>query len=103
MSVVVPGGQQVYVQTDGQVGYTIAHSASIPQGALTSPFEYTPPKDGEALGSLTFNEKSFSACPAGDEGVYQIYANIDGFTRTDCIGILLGTSEFDGTAAWEYT
>ncbi|KAI1420113.1 hypothetical protein F5Y12DRAFT_719911 [Xylaria sp. FL1777] len=35
MAVMVPGGQQIYVQADGQVKYTIPHSNYIPADAIT--------------------------------------------------------------------
>lgn len=101
MNTVVPGGQQVYVTSDGQLGYTIAHSASIPQNANTTGFAYTPETEAGTPGSLTFNGNDFVACPTGDAGVYQIYA-ASLKTDSDCIGIAAAAFNYSGSAAWQY-
>ena len=75
LNVIVPGGQQTFVRADGSLGYTIAHSAAIPDGALSTPFQYTPQVEQGRVGQLLFDNKGFNACPvAGEAGVYQIYA-----------------------------
>ena len=33
-----PGGQQIYVEDDGAISYTIAHSSSLPPGAVVGGF-----------------------------------------------------------------
>lgn len=100
----VPGGQQGYVTTDGQLGFTQAHSSSIPEGALRTPFYYTPQAEAGRVGNLQFNAGGFAACPTEDSSVYQIYASgIEGFVRTDCIGINIATSSYDGASAWQYS
>lgn len=98
MDTVVPGGQQVYVTADGQFGYTIAHSASIPEGAVTEGFAYTPETDG-APGQLTFNGFSFVACPK--DNAYQVYVD-SANTTDDCVSFLGATFNYTGSAAWEY-
>jgi hypothetical protein len=102
LNVQVPGGQRVYIASDGSLSYTIAHSASIPSDSFTSGFGYTPQATANTIGRLKFNDGMFMACPADDE-VYQVYAqNARGFTRADCVGINIGTSEYGGAPAWEY-
>ena len=105
MDDVVPGGQQVYVAADGQLGFTIAHSASIPEGASVSGFVYTSQTESGAPGELTWNSFSFSACPNGDEGVYQIYADnatIANSPDSTCINIAAATLNNTVGAAWQY-
>lgn len=105
MDDVVPGGQQVYVTADGQLGFTIAHSASIPEGASVSGFAYTSQTESGAPGELTWNGFSFSACPTGDEGVYQIYADnaaIANSPDSTCINIAAATLNNTVGAAWQY-
>jgi len=105
MNVVVPGGQQVYVLENGEIGVTGPHSAAIPEGGVTTPFSYTAPSGaGGNVGKLEFNGSSFSACPSGTEGEYQIFANgVAKFTRTDCLGIIIGTAETQTEPVWEYS
>jgi len=105
MDDIVPGGQQVYVAADGQLGFTVAHSEAIPVGAFVVPFLYTPQETEFTVGNLNFNSEGFAACPdASGPGVYQIYsAGVDGFVRTDCIGINIATSSWSGSPAWQYT
>jgi hypothetical protein len=103
MNVEVPGGQEVYVTEDGQIGVTQAHSGAIPEGGVTTPFTYTPPQGEGNVGTLLFNSNSFSACPDGTEGEYQIYANgAPKFARTDCIGISMGTAVTQTEYVWQY-
>lgn len=104
MNDVVPGGQQAYVATDGQLGYTIAHSASSPAGSLRTPFLYTPQAQTGSVGNLQFNAGGFAACPDATAGVYQIYASaVPGFVRKDCIGINIATITYTGASAWQYS
>jgi hypothetical protein len=106
MNDVVPGGQQVYVTADGQLGYTIAHSASIPKGASNTGFTYTTEVESGAPGELTWSSNGFVACPNGDAGVYQIYtsnAPVASAAGSSCIGIAAATLNYTGSAAWQYT
>ena len=104
MNVIVPGGQQAYVTADGQLGYTIAHSASLPEGSVRTPFLYTPQASEGTVGNLQFNAQGFNACPTEAAGVYQIYAvGAPAFVRTDCIGINIATSDAGTvTPAWQF-
>jgi hypothetical protein len=106
MSVVVPGGQQVYVAADGALGYTIPHSGLIPDGAMTTPFKFTPAAAGQPIGHLEFNGNGFEACLLPNETfIYQIYAaGVPGFSIEGCYGIDFATVAItaEPTAAWEY-
>jgi len=103
LHVQVPGGQLTYVQPDGQVGYTPAHTAYMPDGSLVTPFNYTPQATPNSVGNLKFDGKDFFACPVGEQYIYQIYADVPGFTKTDCIGIAVGTAEWTQEGeAWQY-
>lgn len=53
MNVEVPGGQLAYVAPDGTFGYTQAHSASLPEGAITDGFTYTAPTQQGGVRELT--------------------------------------------------
>jgi hypothetical protein len=97
------------VAPDGHLGYTQAHSANYPTGAVLSPFTYTK-ASGAAFGTLgtnAFGATGFMACP--NNGVYQIFANIQSAivpsgNVNDCLGFDALTSDYtEGVAAWEYT
>lgn len=106
MNVAVPGGQQVYVSSGGALSYTTAHSANIPQDAQRATFNYTPQTSDSGVGTLTFDNQGFVACPAKDAGVYQVYAWIPkteaGSFRTDCDSIGFTTTVYSGAPAWQY-
>lgn len=101
MNVEVPGGQLVYVATDGTVGYTQAHSGSVPAGAITTGFEYTPPAPEGSVGTLSGPGKGFVACPTA--GVYQIKAALEGVDTSACTGIAAGALPVEGVGAWQYS
>ena len=95
----------VYVQTDGEVGYTQAHSANIPSGAVTTTFSHT---TGSSFGTFGFNglgATGFVACPSTASGFpYQIYANVKGKDFSKCLGFDALTTNYNtGAAAWQYT
>jgi hypothetical protein len=101
----VPGGQLVYVETDGALGFTQAHSANIPAGAVVSTFTLVP---GTSFGTLDFSglgANGFVACPSANGSVpYQIFANVAAGNFTNCLGFDALTTAFTGGfGAWEYT
>lgn len=102
----VPGGQQIYVAPTGELGYTIAHSASYPAGSGLSPFEYNPQTQAGSVGTLTFENGDFYACPVeGQDGVYQVFAAAYGDQEkyaSECTGFGFATAEWDGKTAWQY-
>lgn len=101
----VPGGQLVYVEADGALGFTQAHSASIPDGAVVSTFTLT---QGLSFGELGFSGlggAGFIACPNATTGTfpYQIFADIPGAGGTNCLGFdPLTTNYTGGPGAWQY-
>jgi hypothetical protein len=95
----------VYVQTDGQVGFTQAHSAYIPPGAVTVTFSHTTGASFGTFGFTGLGATGFVACPTTTSGFpYQIYANVKGHDFSKCLGFNAVTGDFNGGfAAWQYT
>ncbi|KAJ5123099.1 hypothetical protein N7448_009196 [Penicillium atrosanguineum] len=63
LDVIVPGGQQIYVDGSGALSFTVPHSGYIPAGSSTGPFKYTP---GSSFGTWTYSGQGasgFMACP----------------------------------------
>ncbi|KAL6157122.1 hypothetical protein ACJQWK_07164 [Exserohilum turcicum] len=101
MGVVVPGGQQVFVQSDGALGYTLPHSAAIPNGAVLTGFSTTSSPLGEQFGYLNFYD-GFLACPAEAQG-YQVYGLIPNNTYSnDCLSFSALMAPATSPGAWEY-
>lgn len=69
LDVTVPGGQQVYVSSDGLLEFTQAHSANTGEGSFTTGF-------GVVDGDVKFEENDFFACPLGEDedGAYGVWA-----------------------------
>ncbi|MCJ1390989.1 hypothetical protein MMC18_003850 [Xylographa bjoerkii] len=107
LAVEVPGGQQIYVQTNGALGFTAPHSASIPTGAYITGFALIPGTDG-GLGDFGFSNaagQGFLACPTTPtSALYQVFVDVKGFkgNLTACIGFDALTSNSQ-IGAWEYT
>jgi len=109
----VPGGQLVYVAPDGHLGFTQAHSATYPTGAVLNPFTYTK-SDGEQFGHLgtsAFGATGFMACPVTDApGPYQVFAAFAGAVvpngdASTCLGFDALTVDYylnPAPAAWQY-
>lgn len=108
MSTGVPGGQQLYVGPKGSLRYTIAHSGYVPNGSYTSGFRKYPEPEKHLY--WTFDgaggSSGFFACPQGKDSVghvaYKVYANVEGFVKTDCLGFTASRDYFEGAAAWQY-
>jgi hypothetical protein len=104
----VPGSQLVYVTTGGRLGYTQAHSASYPAGAVLAPFTYTKTANSSTfdLGTYAFNAPGFMACPTTGGG-YQVFAAISNATVAsgnieDCTGFRALATDYGGNPVWEY-
>ena len=102
----VPGGQQVYVEKCGALGFTGAHSAAIPEGAYVEGFSYTPnAQDATQPGSFSFHgggATGFLACP--EDGAYRVYADtVDAVLDSACLGFSALTGSWTGSSAWQYT
>lgn len=100
LDVGVPGGQQLYVKSDGTIGYTQPHSGSIPSGASTREFSI---QKGTGTDQLLFNGKAqFLACPlSGKSGQYEITV-AEKTTRTDCTGVGIVGAITSGVAAYQW-
>lgn len=114
----VPGGQRVYVTPTGELGFTQAHSASIPPGSVQDGFTLSSTPVNGQLASLGFSElgaTGFLACPAGPDGTapFQVFADVSALKDADvpggrvsaCIGFDALAVEYtgSGSAAWQYT
>lgn len=101
MGVVVPGGQQVYIDPDtGAVKYTQAHSAAMPEGAIQTGWTVSP---GNGFGILSNSNGAFIACPAKDDS-YQVFIGLE------CVDFDEACLSFDALAsngteagAWQYS
>jgi hypothetical protein len=107
----VPGGQLIYVRKDGSIGFTQAHSAGVPEGAIIGgDFTYSKTEGAQfgSLGTQAFGAKGFMACPTQDQG-YQVFASISNATAPEgdlaaCLGFnALTIDETDlSRGAWQY-
>ena len=106
----VPAGQSVYVNNDGALKYTVAHSNVIPQGAKVKSFALF---RGPQYNFFTFSgvgkASGFLACPV-NETVYQVFANLPSLADENvpeknvsaCIGFDAWASNYNGYSAWQY-
>ncbi|RMZ72071.1 binding [Pyrenophora seminiperda CCB06] len=102
MGVVVPGGQQVFVQADGVMGYTQAHSAALPAGATQTGFSRDAPTGSNEFGYLHF-DTGFVACPAGEGQGYQVFGQTaDAKFGPECLGFNALTVATAQPGAWQY-
>ena len=114
----VPGGQLVYVTPTGELGFTQAHSASIPPGSALDGFTLSSTPVNSQLASLSFSNlgaTGFLACPAGPNNTapFKVFADVSALKDADvpggsvsaCIGFdaLVGEYTESGSAAWQYT
>lgn len=103
---------------DGALGYTQAHSASMPPGSITQGFSWTPLHTNSVTGErgeLDFKapgatESGFLGCPDVPSFIsgakYRLYAQAPGFTEVGCVKLgKLRTTEFKEAefGAWQYT
>ncbi|KAF2430918.1 hypothetical protein EJ08DRAFT_696866 [Tothia fuscella] len=101
----VPGGQLIYVDPEtGALGFTQAHSASKPQGALQDIREF---KNGAFILASSWG---WLACPSKQQGsapaLLQVVAKLPGLSyASECFDISVLTVEKTGGgfAAWQYT
>lgn len=94
----------MYVQTNGALGYTQAHSAATPAGSVLSPFTFVQGTSFGTLGFTGLGANGFVACPTNGTFPYQIFANVASGNFDNCIGFDALTSNFTGgSSAWQYT
>jgi hypothetical protein len=106
MGVVVPGGQQVYIEAEtGAVKYTIAHSAAIPEDAIVTGWTN---KQADGFGILSNEKGGFVACPANatgpDAGAWEVFAALECVTfADDCLSFDALSSNTTAAGAWQYS
>jgi hypothetical protein len=100
MGTVVPGGQQVYIDTDGAVKYTQAHSAAIPEGAIVTGWTTSP---GNGFGILSNSNGGFVACPS-ENNSWKVYIGLECVEfDSACLGFDALTSNTTEAGAWQYS
>ncbi|OCK85150.1 hypothetical protein K432DRAFT_278362, partial [Lepidopterella palustris CBS 459.81] len=98
LDVEVPAGQQVYIGPDGAMAFTQAHSATLPEGAITTGWVRS---EGPSFGYLSWTN-GLIACPVEGKG-YQIFGNVAGVEFPDgCLGFDTLTENSTHIGAWEY-
>ncbi|KAK4200503.1 carbohydrate binding-domain-containing protein [Triangularia verruculosa] len=108
MNTMVPGGQQVYLTPDWNVGYTQAHSAYIPPGSTSTGFAAY---QGGGFINLNGNGWGWVACPprasgpAGPEWTLYGRNSTNAESLNYCTPINLKVTPYpgQGAAAWQYT
>ncbi|CAG8327267.1 unnamed protein product [Penicillium salamii] len=107
LDVNVPGGQQVYVDPNGALSFTQAHSANIPAGSAIGPFVYSPDKPWAHYSFNGWGASGFMACPTEDSR-WQVFAAIKNATVPkgnveECLGFSALALPYDGDVpAWQY-
>ncbi|CAI7651322.1 unnamed protein product [Penicillium glandicola] len=103
----VPGGQQVYIDPNGALSFTQAHSASIPQGSSLGPFNYSADLPWAHYSFAGWGAKGFMACPT-DDSRWQVFAAIGNATVpngniNDCLGFSAVALTYTGDVpTWQY-
>ncbi|KAM0714239.1 hypothetical protein Q7P37_010026 [Cladosporium fusiforme] len=102
MGVVVPGGQQVYIEADtGRVKYTQAHSAAVPEDAVRTGWNLS---EGESFGNLANENGGFLACPCDDDDSWKVFVALDGLKfGDDCLGFDALSGNATSAGAWQYS
>ncbi|KAI0548671.1 hypothetical protein F4679DRAFT_596590 [Xylaria curta] len=108
MAAMVPGGQGVYIQADGQVKYEMAHSHHIPPGAVTGCWQ---DETADEFGNVVFNfndgngHTGLALCYDDySNSSATLYAKTEGSKVGLCTDIL-GLTLTDGGSAvgcWQY-
>ncbi|MCJ1309300.1 hypothetical protein MMC25_002959 [Agyrium rufum] len=110
LDVVVPGGQQIYVNSKtGALQFVEPHIDSPPTGSGVTGFSYVPGASYGDFGYSGLGANGFVACPTtASGGLYQVFAQIEGFVAPastgPCIGFdaLAPADTQAGAAAFEY-
>ncbi|KAJ5969020.1 hypothetical protein PENPOL_c003G02723 [Penicillium polonicum] len=107
LDTMVPGGQQVYVDPNGALSFTQAHSANIPQGSSLGPFNYAADEPWAHYAFAGWGATGFMACPA-DDNRWQVFAAIQNATVPhgnvdECLGFSAVALTYTGDVpAWQY-
>ena len=111
LDVSVPGGQAVYVDSNGALRFTTPHSGYMGEGASTGPFEYKPAPSPSGIDHWVYKGQGasgFMACPT-DDNKWQVFASLQNATVpqgdvSKCLGFsaMATQTQQNATAAWEY-
>ncbi|KAI0889235.1 uncharacterized protein GGS22DRAFT_68977 [Annulohypoxylon maeteangense] len=105
LDVAVPGGQQVYVDVDGSLSYTVPHSAYMPEGSNATGWSRSMSQAFGAPIILSNNNKFWAICPVTEglpkERTYQVFV---GQSKEGCLNTEVRTYTYtsSGPNAWEY-
>jgi hypothetical protein len=104
----VPGGQIMYVERSGAVGFTQAHSIYVPPGAAISGFTYDRGVYHDYYSFNGWGASGFMACPDEDDN-WQVFAAMKNATVPsgdvrDCLKFASFAEHYNGPnpAAWQY-
>lgn len=102
MGVMVPGGQMFHLTEDWTVGYTQAHSASIPSGATLDGFAAF---EGGGFFNLLDGARGWAACRREGKGFeLKVRNGTNEGELEGCVGLNLVMEDYeDGFGAWQYT
>ena len=105
MDTVVPGGQQIYLNEDGALSFTTAHTHALGEKDLDFGFHYEK-ADNAQYGTFKFQGVPWFACPKAGVEQFQIYANREGARSMDgCLDISINAVDSpnpEGKGAWQY-
>ncbi|KAK3296333.1 carbohydrate binding-domain-containing protein [Chaetomium fimeti] len=108
MSVMVPGGQQAYLDPFWNMGYTQAHSAAIPAGSISDGFGAY---EGGGFVNLNGNGWGWAACPPRASGgggpgwnlVARNETNAEKYNDCHPINLKINSLPSGTFGAWQYT
>lgn len=113
----VPGGQYIFVDKRGMLGYSAPYAGIIPKNATATGFYVTGPEGSDPRGRFHFRGRTamgmaqgFVACPSADYGSpYHLMVKFDGFYEVfdrnrQCTEVELALSRYglSQAAAWQY-
>ena len=94
----VPGGQQIWLTREGEVGVGRPHSGFVPPGAKVGGFRAF--KDG---GWVREDLDGWEACGRGPVWKLRGRNGTRSGNGTECVGVNLRVKKAEGIGAWEYT
>lgn len=103
----VPGGQQVYIDPNGALSFTQAHSANIPAGSSYGPFAYEAGEPWSHYSYQGWGATGFMACPTEDNR-WQVFGALANATVpkgdvNECLGFSAMAITYKGDIpAWQY-
>lgn len=109
----VTGGQKVYVENKGALGYLEAGATNLPRYAVLTGFTYTPGTSFGTFDGAAYRGQGFIACPAkSGKAPYKVFIDVRGISNSDvpsgnysdCLGFdaLAPSYTTDEFGAFEY-